>query len=189
MNGLPHLAAGGAPAPAYGLQNASLSFKGADLGLHEDLDIGQAGNAVDQIARHARLQAGAAHEKPDLGDLARQVHRRLTRGVAGAHQGHLLPGAQPRLQWRGPVVDARALESREILDIEASVPGATRDNHRAGADAFAVAEIQGESLAPGRRVVLQAHDFVRYGHLGPELLRLVVGARHQRHTGDSGRKA
>src|SRR2546425_8098451 len=187
-NGLPHFPAGWALAPANRFQHSSVSFKRADLGLRQDFDIGPGRNAVDQIARHTRLQARSAHQKPHLRDPARQIHRRLARGVAGADQRYLLPGAQPRLHWRGPIVDARAFECREILDIKASVSGAAGDNHRAGADAFTIGETQKESPATRNRLILQTYDFVRYRHLGPELLRLVVGARHQSHASDAGRK-
>src|SRR5207247_1497427 len=95
---------------------------------------------------------------------------------------------RPRIHWRGPIVDARAFECREILDIKASVSGAAGDNHRAGADAFTIGETQKESPATRNRLILQTYDFVRYRHLGPELLRLVVGARHQSHASDVGRK-
>src|SRR5204863_3763296 len=87
-----------------------------------------------------------------------------------------------------PVVDARAFEWREILDVEASIPGTAGDDHRAGADAFTIGETQQESPTAGNRLILQTHDFVRYRHLGPELLRLVVGARHQSHASDAGGK-
>src|SRR6266851_1694059 len=49
-------------------------------------------------------------------------------------------------------------------------------------------EAQQESPATRNQVILQTHDFVRYRHLGSELLRLVVGARHQGHASDSSRK-
>ena len=73
------------------------------------LDIGQSGDAVDQIARHACRQVRAAHEQPDLGDLARQIDHRLARRIAGADQGDLLPGAKLRLQRRCPIMHARRL--------------------------------------------------------------------------------
>ena len=101
-------------APADRLEDATPSLEGRDLRLQQHLDVSQPADAVDQIARHARAEARAAHEKPHLVDLARQIHDRLPRGVAGAHQRNLLSAAELPLQRRGPVVDARALEHVEI---------------------------------------------------------------------------
>ena len=120
--------------------------------------------------------------------LAGEIHRRLARGVAGADQRHLLARAQLPLQRRGPVVDARALERREILDLEAAIPGAARDHDGARPDPLAVREPQLEARAVAVALRCEPHDLVRDRHLGAELLRLVEGARHQRHAGDAGRE-
>ncbi len=68
-----------------------------DFGAGQELDVGLGADALDQVVRHGRLQAGAAHKHPDLGGLARQIDRRLARGVAAADQRHLLAGAQGAL--------------------------------------------------------------------------------------------
>ena len=90
---------------------------------------------------------------------------------------------------RGPVVDGRALELCEIRDVDAAVADAAGDHHGARADPFLVREPELEARRLAGREASQAHDLVRDRHLGAELLRLVEGARHQRHAGDSGRKA
>jgi hypothetical protein len=53
---------------------------------------------------------------------------------------------------------------------------------------FAVRQLEDE-VALLRIVRGEADDLVRDRNLDPEFLRLVVGARHQRHPGDAGRKA
>src|SRR5947209_2906014 len=50
-------------------------------------------------------------------------------------------------------------------------------------------EAQLETPVLAGRAASQTHDFVGYRHLGAELLRLVVRARHERHAGDPGGKA
>ena len=131
----------------------------------------------------------AARQQPDLPDLARQIDGRLAGGIAGADQRHLLAAAQPRLDRRGPVVHARSLELREVGDVEAAIACAARDHHRARPHRLAVAD--GEAVVPAGRIdrIAERHDLVRYRHLDAELLRLVVGARHQRHARNAGRKA
>ncbi len=155
----------------------------------QDFDVRPRGDALDQIARHARIDAGAANDQPDPGDLAGQIHRRLARGIARADQRHVLARAQPSLQRRGPVVDAGALEGRETLDIETAITGAAGDNDCAGGDALLVGQGEQEASAVRVDLVLQARGFVRNFHFDAELLRLRVGAGHQRHAGDAGRKA
>ncbi len=153
--------------------------------------FGSARDAVDEVARHAGVEARAAHDQPHLRDLARQVHHGLTGGVAGADQRHLLAGAELRLERRGPVVDARAFEVVEVREVEAAVAGAARDHRRrARAHPLLRGEIATETARRrGRSEHSQAHDLVRDRHLGAELLRLIEGARHERHAADPGRKA
>jgi hypothetical protein len=82
-----------------------------------------------------------------------------------------------------------AFELREIGDIDAAVADAARVDDGARADPFRVRKPKLEASRLAGRTASQAHDLVRYRHLGPELLRLVERARHQRHAGDSRRKA
>jgi hypothetical protein len=85
-------------------------------------------------------------------------------------------------------VDARALEHREVLHVEAAVPGAAGDHHGARPHPFVVREAQLEPLAVAAGDALEVHDLVRDRHLRAELLGLGEGAGHQRHPGDAGRK-
>ena len=66
--------------------------------------------------------------------------------------------------------------------------GAAGDHHRAGADALAIEQLQNQGFA---QIVcgLEADHLGRNGGLDPELMCLAVGARHQGHAGDPGRKA
>ena len=84
-------------------------------------------------------------------------------------------------------MDTGALEVREARDVEPAIPGAGGDHHGSGASLLAAAEVELEGLAG--RVGRQADRLVGNGHLHPELLGLVVGARHQGHAADAGGKA
>ena len=132
-------------------------------------------------------EVAPAHEEPDLGSVGRQVDRRLPGRIAGADQRHLLLGTQLPLQRRRPIVHARGLELVQVRDRELAIAGAAGDDHRAGADASVVGELQGEAAVG--RIGREAHRFGRDRHLGSELERLIIGARHQRDAGDFRRKA
>ena len=56
----------------------------------------------------------APHHHPDLLRLVGQKDHRLARRIARARQRHFLPGAQPGLDRRGPVMHAGAFEFRQI---------------------------------------------------------------------------
>ena len=83
---------------------------------------------------------------------------------------------------------ARRFERIEVLDIEPPVARAGGEDHGAGLHPFADLQTEGEG-AGGVRPRARLVDLVGDRHLGAEFLRLIVGARHQRHAGDSGRKA
>ncbi len=71
-----------------------MTFESEHLCLEQHLDVRQSRDSVDQILRHARLEAPASCEQPDLGNYAREIHRRLACRVAGADERYLLPSAQ-----------------------------------------------------------------------------------------------
>ena len=86
-------------------------------------------------------------------------------------------------------MDTRALECLQILDAEPAIAGTASDNHRAGSGALVIGQVQLERLLDS---VARRHKTDRLGwnrYVSPELLCLVVGAGHQRHTGDTGWKS
>src|SRR6266567_1898045 len=135
-----HFFTGSVRATADRLENAVLPLERGDHRLSQDLDVRPRGNALDQIARHARIETGTTNNQPDLRDLAGQINSCLAGGIARAYQRHFLPRAQPSLKRRCPIVDARALESCEIFDIESAIPCAAGDDDRAGAGLLLVGE-------------------------------------------------
>ena len=64
------LLAGVQVAAVHGAELAVLTIQLNDLAAGQHLDIGRAPDAVDQVARHAGVQAFAVHHHPYLGDLA-----------------------------------------------------------------------------------------------------------------------
>ena len=67
-------------------------------------EVGQLGDAFNQIARHAHGKAGATNDHPDLCHPVRQIDGSLPGGIARADQRHILPGAELRFQRRCPVM-------------------------------------------------------------------------------------
>src|SRR5207247_1167033 len=133
-------------------------------------------------------QARSAHQEPALRDLAREVDDRLARRVAAAHEGYLLPGAEPRLDRRGPVVHARALERLQVPHVQAAVTRAAGDDDGACADPFPVREAEDEPPLDRPRVSpSKVPSLGRNRHLHAELLRLVVRAPHEGDAGDARR--
>ncbi len=185
----PHLIAGAGPAPADCLERPTAAFQGGDFGPRHNLHIGQPGDAVDEIARHARLEAPSAHDQPYFCGLTREVHRRLARGVAGADQGHLLRGAQLRFQGRRPIVHARSLEGVEVRDIEPAIARPAGNDDRTRHCVLIVGQRQSEAASVCALQRLEAHHLVGDRHFDAEFLRLIVGARHQRNAADAGWKA
>ena len=110
-----------------------------DLGIEQQFDVRRGLDPLDQIARHAGAEAAAADHHVDLAGMARQEHRGLPGGIAAADQRHLLLGAEPRLDRRGPVPDAAALEAGEVFDIRPAVARAAR--HHDGARAHQLAAV------------------------------------------------
>ena len=81
---------------------------------------------------------------------------------------------------------AGRLERLEVLDRQLAIARAAGDDHRSGAGALAIRQRQLEK--PGLRR-FECIDLGRDDHLGAELLRLIVGAAHQGHAADAGRKS
>ena len=83
-------------------RDCRLAVQRHDLGLGQHLDVRLRRDALDQIARHAGLEAAAAHQQPHLLHLAGQIDSRLSGRIAGADQRHLLAGAEPRFDAARP---------------------------------------------------------------------------------------
>jgi hypothetical protein len=73
-----------------------VAFQFDQFGASVEFDVGQRGDAVDEVFRHGRFQAGAAHDQVQLLHLGREEDDGLPGGVAAADQRDLLAFAQAR---------------------------------------------------------------------------------------------
>ena len=92
-------------------------------------------DAADQIARH-RLRRDPAPGRPHArgSRCLGEEDGRLAGRVSAADDDDLLAAAERRLDGRRAVVDAGALETRQVLDVELAVPRAGRDDDRPRGD-------------------------------------------------------
>ncbi|MEA2880470.1 MAG: hypothetical protein QOF14_5666 [Hyphomicrobiales bacterium] len=174
----------GSRTPADCFQHAVTPLKRRDVRLRHDFHVGQSGDPVDEVARHGPGQVRSANDHPDLGGLACQIDRGLPRRISSPDQGDFLSGAQLSFQWRRPIVDARHLESVEVVDIEPPVLGAAGKDHGTRSDLLVLGELEQKAAS----LRLKAPHLGRDCHLGSKFLRLVVGPRHQGDAGDTSRK-
>src|SRR5256886_15857198 len=159
--------------PGHGFDaGLALTAQPADLGARAQLDVADAGDALDQILRHARGEAGAAHQHPDFRGVAGEKHGGLSPGVAAAPGHYLLAGANLRLDWRGPVPDAAAFHGLEIGALRAAVACSGGDDDRMALHGAAVGKLQRERIAVGSALAVEADDLRRDEHACAEFLRL-----------------
>jgi hypothetical protein len=59
--------------PANRLQEPVVNLKPVDLGIQNNLYIGEAPDADDKVTRHARTETCTANQKANLGDLACKI--------------------------------------------------------------------------------------------------------------------
>ncbi len=97
-----------------------------------------------------------------------------------------LAGAQPRLQWRRPIMHRRALEIGEIVDLETAVLCPACDDDGTRSDPLRVGQREQKASAIPKLVwACKSVHFVGDRHVGAEFLGLVIGAPHQGHAGDA----
>jgi LysR substrate binding domain len=65
------------------LQHSVATLQTSDLRLRQHFHVREAGNSIDQVARHARRKFWPAHKQPHFGDMAREIHGCLSGGIAG----------------------------------------------------------------------------------------------------------
>ena len=177
-------------APADGLQHPTLPFERRDLGLHQHLDVGKPTDAVDQIARHARLEAS-------------RRGRAATPSAPGSRGTR--PPAPPSCRRRParPPARRRASPRAATPSSGRSSPRTPRGSRRRGAGTWRRSRSRPPARPPRspfartsrnrpRPVApsqLQARRPRRGSPSRRRTSRLVVGTGHQRHAADAGRKA
>src|SRR5262245_25988563 len=155
--------------PANGAQLGGRALETDHLGAEHDLDVTRPLDSVDEITRHAGVETRTADEQPHPRGDAGEIDDGLARGVSCADERNLLPGAEPTLDRRRPVVHVRALEVAEVRNLEPPVTSSAGDDHRASLDLSAVVQGKRQRI----RRVAELRYFARDRHLDAEFLRLM----------------
>ena len=113
------------------LELAVVAMQGADFAAVADGDA-VAVELLDQVVRHRLAEVGAAVQEGDQRAAAGEPDRRLRGRVAAADHAHPLAAAELRLGRAGGVEDADPLVVVEVVDRQAAVFGAGREQHRRG---------------------------------------------------------
>src|SRR6266436_2854328 len=172
---------GGHAPPAHTLQMRSRRAAQRDeLRPRQHFDRGGGRDAVDEVARHGRGEPVSTQQDRHARGVSRQEHRGLAGRIAAPHQRNVFLPAHARLDGRGPVPDAPALELLEAGDGRPPVASAAGHDGRPGLRAPAVRQLESE----GDGSAIEPRDLVGNDHLGPELLRLHEGAAGQRLSAD-----
>ena len=159
-------------------------MQGADFAAVADGDA-VAVELLDQVLGHRLAEVGAAVQEGDEGAAAGQPDRRLRGRVAAADDADPLAAAELPLGRAGGVEDADPLVVVEVVDRQAPVFGAGREQHRAGDDL--VAFLEPDQVALLAR--LERLGAVGRRRAGAELARLGDRAAGQLAAADPGREA
>ena len=108
-----------------------LAGERVDFDAAHEADLGVGVDSLDQVVGHRLCEIGAADRDRHGAVALREVDRGLAGGVAAADHDDGGAVADPRLEVRGGVIDARALEALQILDRQPPVACARGDDHRA----------------------------------------------------------
>ena len=163
--------------------SASLAVRGHDLAPEAHVDVRASRELVDQVPRHALLEALAAVEDRDAARVGREEHRRLPGRVAGADDVDVEPVHVRRLAAGGAVEDALADEPVEAVDRELPPRDAAGEDDRPRAQHVAAVEVH---LVRHR---VDPRDRPRDEDLGAEPPRLLQRAARELVARDAGREA
>ena len=166
------------------VEPAVLAVQGGDFAAVADGDA-VALELLDQVLGHRLAEVGAAVQEGDQRAAAGQPDGGLRGRVAAADDADPLGAAEVGLGRAGGVEDADPLVAVEVVDRQAAVFGAGREQHRAGDDL--VAFVERDDVAPVAR--LQRAGAVRGRRAGAELARLGDRPAGQLGAADPGREA
>jgi hypothetical protein len=126
----------------------------ADHAVVADLDVRAAGDAVDQVARHAVSQVGAADDKGDGMPLAGEPDRRLAGRVATADDCHGVTAVDRVVNPSGGVEHTEPAEPAEPGGVDSAVGDPGSNDHAASGETIAGVQVDhpGGAVArqPGR---------------------------------------
>ena len=150
----------------------AVAARGRHLARGEDVDDRRCVDAVDEVARHRRLEVGRPHDHHHPPGVLGHVERRLPRGVGRADDVDVVVDDLARVAGVGAVVDAAAGECVEPLRLQAAVGDAGRDDHRAGLDRRTTVRVAVEHHRTHRPPLLERDHVAGQHHLGAEPLHL-----------------
>src|ERR1700674_969335 len=108
------LGTAGAIAPRHGFESSlRVTVQLGQFGIEVQFDVGSRLDTLDQVARHARREAGAAYQHRYLGRVLPQVYGCLPGRVAAPDQSHFFAGARLRFERGCPIPHTAALEFGE----------------------------------------------------------------------------
>jgi hypothetical protein len=81
-----------------------ITFQCRNLCTGVDRHVRQRCNTLNQITGHAVLEIRATNEYLHMGDVGSEKNYRLSGRIAAADQKHRLVAAQPRFNWRRPII-------------------------------------------------------------------------------------
>ena len=117
------------------------AVEGLDLAALPDLHVLGGLDAIDEIARHRRVQRPPNHEV-DAPGVSGEVDHRLPGRVAAADHDHVLARGLERLEVGRRVEEAQTLKALGSFGRQATVVGTDGENDATGADLLTVAEPQ-----------------------------------------------
>src|SRR4051812_2775481 len=156
-----------------------------DLSVRVKLDPRIFFDAADKVLRHRFRKSARPNYHMDFARGLGEVHRGLSGGIAAANHDNLFVAAELRLDEGGAVVNAFALELREVGHTDLVVRSASRNYDGSRGDCAGAIYFYDIRLA----FAAQFHGRLCNCDLGAKFLRLRVRASRELLSGDAGRKA
>ena len=167
----------------------SVAVELCQLCMGMQLDIRRGAEAIDQVARHGRGEAGPAHQDMDACCVLGQKDCRLAGGVASADEGNFRLLAHLRFESRSPVPHATAFEFGKARHVRTAVACAAGDHDRARPELALIGERQGQLAIGSGAAAIEGSGLRGNQDLCAEFLGLHVGAAGERLARDASRKA
>ena len=167
------------------VQHRLVAFQGRNFRTWMQYHVGQGGQPVDQIPRHAGLQTRGTNKHVHTRRMRGKKHRRLARRIPSAHQQDLFVLAQLGFHGRRPVVHATSFVLLQAFDGRPAIDRAAGDHHGAGGHASPIHQFHFQRTA----AAMQRLDLERNRDVRAEFLRLHEGASSQCLPRNTGGKA
>ena len=159
----------------------SLAVRLCDLAVQAHLDVRRGRDRVDQVLRHALLEARAAVEERHPLRVAGEEDRRLAGRVRPADDHHVLVAARHALAARAAVVHAAAGQLLDAGRVQAAVVDPGGDDDRLRAQPV----VTGQLHEPRRPALVDGGHLLHGQELGAEAGRLRRGPAGEVGAGEA----